>query len=280
MLYAKTESPYEYTQHNDATYIVALNCRYEDRPFTHLTMRVNQRPRVHNYGRQNMLDELPSDIIYERDREREMTAGRFVSSSSRLEDFSKMTMTLARKPFIFPDHGDRINIRLDAITCEVLDSYDHYDDEEMLRLKWLDDRPGFQGYMQIRHYPLFGDVTDDLVLAIRVHRAADKFTRIPPIFIDTVAKNVVSAFPSASFPFPATFNARPPFRSGECRLLRGSDETGPRVTAKYVNMAGEMLWSLEIGTSRKINRVYTSQEEDTNGSGGSESEGSTLLETY
>ena len=232
---------------------LVLNCRYAHEPSTYITLRVIERFRVDDFGVRSPQDAAQEDSLYDRDRAQERRRGTLISldTTSLVNMFTRRTFTMARNRYIFPDHGERIHIALD-IDGEATDAHKLRGwNGQTLTLDSRDDRPGLHGWLGIKIYNTSsaeGVETAEIILIVRVMCTADEYTRVPPIFVGTKSRKEVANYLDAIFALPSALGSDSAFHPDETRLLSWSGATSLAVTARYVNMAGEILWSLEIKT--------------------------------
>ncbi|CZT16332.1 uncharacterized protein RCC_02174 [Ramularia collo-cygni] len=215
---------------------VALNCQYEDDDHGQLiALRLRRRPRVHTLGLHKKKYNVLGDVTY--DRLTEMTT----VSPEELRQFTAMTLTIARKPYSWPDIDRRISISDDSVIAYA-SQYVPYGKSEtalnsiggLFNLQILDSSVAFSKLI-VRS--LRGDWAN-VVLAVGMDH-----NETPP-------KLLVHAFDyghNEGMSSRGIFRLCRVIREGEQRLLGGDSAHALRVAARYVLIGGELMWDLEIG---------------------------------
>ena len=222
---------------DETVYTVALNCRYIHNPSTRITLRVLRRPRVDEFYLESPREDTAreDETPYDRDWVQEHATSQLVSldaSSVRTSGWTRTTLTLARQSFLFPEHGPGLHFGETDHDFRTGDAMRYA--ERLLLLSPQDGLPGLRGSLTIQTREWSGRNGVSVVkttLHIRV-MPPNVWTRPPPLFVHTRLHDSDSQ----------------PFVTGETRQFptEGNLHLKFSVAARYVNLVGELLWSIMI----------------------------------
>ena len=220
---------------NETVYVIALNCRYKQRPSTRIGIRLLQRLQVEELepGRLAGRRVEEGEISYDRDWVREHGTGDLVNlraSNVRGSDWTRRTMTLARQSFLFPEHGNRVHVRLVSCAAGTYQDYDY--NNHLLRLSVVHDK-SLHGSLKIETMWLFASsVISDEVIDFKVRIMQPTMRSRPPLLTVQIG-------------FAASEDD--PIVTGETREY--STKFGRLgVSARYVHLDGELLESQRQGS--------------------------------
>ena len=229
------------------THMIALNCRYQDKPLTRIAIPLLQRPHVEELN----LDDRHrppgvAEISYERahhgvhhELEPAMSEEPLTSiDAGSFQSFrwTKRTLTITRQSFAYPLHGDRMHVELDSCRAGP-HSQDMYKPVRQQMLQLLRHKPSEHDWngrlnLDIRKQ---GTVSYDEANMTSIYieiRHYFTYKRPPYLYLRTSEMGTDTRW-------------RNSLSNGETRMFPAA-KGNLSISARYVNVVDEFLWSIKI----------------------------------